>query len=334
MSITRRHGPLLALAVGATVSFAAAPAAMATGTTEPPADTSGATTPDDDLTIGFVTHVVGNPFIQQIIDAAEFAAEDLGVAIEVTGPPGGDPDEQLTLAQGLVSSGVGWAGDVGAGRVDGQRPQRHRRLRRPGGAVQPAEHERQRPVRRRALEGVGPHPRRPGARAARRCRGDRPGHPRQLLPRLPGAREPGGRRAGGARRGPRAGGPRPLRRDRRPGLQLRRVGVVAGRQPGRRRPRSACARRTLRASARCRRPTRTPTSSPAVTTSPRTTSPRSRTASPTWRSARRRSCRATCPCTCSSTPCATAPSSTCRSSTPAPRSSPPIVSSSRSVCPS
>jgi ribose transport system substrate-binding protein len=106
MSITRRRGPLLALAVGATVSFAAAPAAMATGTTEPPADTAGATTPDDDLTIGFVTHVVGNPFIGQIIDAAEFAAEDLGVAIEVTGPPGGEADEQLTLAEGLVSSGV------------------------------------------------------------------------------------------------------------------------------------------------------------------------------------------------------------------------------------
>jgi ABC-type sugar transport system substrate-binding protein len=112
MTTIRRHGPVLALAVAATVSFAAAPAALATGTTEPPADTqppadsAGATTPDDDLTIGFVTHVVGNPFIQQIIDAAEFAAEDLGVAIEVTGPAGGDPDEQLTLAQGLVSSGA------------------------------------------------------------------------------------------------------------------------------------------------------------------------------------------------------------------------------------
>jgi len=82
MTTTRRHGPVLALAVAATVSFAAAPAALATGTTEPPAgteppaDSAGATTPDDDLTIGFVTHVVGNPFIQQIIDAAEFAAED------------------------------------------------------------------------------------------------------------------------------------------------------------------------------------------------------------------------------------------------------------------
>ena len=29
------------------------------------------------LTIGFVVHVVGNPFIQQIIDAAKMAAKDL-----------------------------------------------------------------------------------------------------------------------------------------------------------------------------------------------------------------------------------------------------------------
>ena len=29
---------------------------------------------DSDVKIGFVTHVLGNPFIQQIIDGAEFAA--------------------------------------------------------------------------------------------------------------------------------------------------------------------------------------------------------------------------------------------------------------------
>ncbi len=64
----------------------------AAGTDVPPDDSAAAgSTPDDDLTIGFVTHVVGNPFIQQIIDAAEFAAEDLGVAIEVTGPPAATP---------------------------------------------------------------------------------------------------------------------------------------------------------------------------------------------------------------------------------------------------
>jgi ABC-type sugar transport system substrate-binding protein len=122
---TRRHVAVLAsLALAATWATGAAAA-----TTEPPADTAAATTepatdtaattqpptdtaaasasaPADDLTIGFVTHVVGNPFIQQIIDAAEFAAEDLGVGIEVTGPPGGDPDAQLTAAQNLVAAGV------------------------------------------------------------------------------------------------------------------------------------------------------------------------------------------------------------------------------------
>lgn len=62
--------------------------------------------PEPSLKIGFVTHVIGNPFIQQIIDAAEFAAEDLGVDIEVTGPAGGDADAQLTAAQNLVAAGV------------------------------------------------------------------------------------------------------------------------------------------------------------------------------------------------------------------------------------
>ena len=49
---------------------------------------------------------MGNPFIQQIIDAAQFAAEDLGVSIEVTGPAGGDADAQLTAAETLVAAGV------------------------------------------------------------------------------------------------------------------------------------------------------------------------------------------------------------------------------------
>jgi len=58
------------------------------------------------LTIGFVTHVVGNPFIQQIIDAAKQAAKDLRVNIIVTGPSGAEADAQLTAAQSLVASGV------------------------------------------------------------------------------------------------------------------------------------------------------------------------------------------------------------------------------------
>lgn len=56
--------------------------------------------------IGFVTHVLGNPFIQQIIDAAQFAAEDLGVELEVQGPAGGSPEEQIALIQGFQNAGV------------------------------------------------------------------------------------------------------------------------------------------------------------------------------------------------------------------------------------
>jgi ABC-type sugar transport system substrate-binding protein len=53
-----------------------------------------------------VTHVVGNPFIQQIIDGAEAAAEDLKIELQVTGPEGGDADAQLKAVQSLVASGV------------------------------------------------------------------------------------------------------------------------------------------------------------------------------------------------------------------------------------
>ena len=116
MTRTRRHVAVLASLAAAAAMWVERRGSGDDGATgrlgggvgsTPPDDSAAAgSTPDDDLTIGFVTHVVGNPFIQQIIDAAEFAAEDLGVAIEVTGPPGGDPDEQLTLAEGLVSSGV------------------------------------------------------------------------------------------------------------------------------------------------------------------------------------------------------------------------------------
>ena len=105
MTTTRRHAAVLTSLAAAAAMWVSGAAA---GTTVPPDDTAGAagSTPDDDLTIGFVTHVVGNPFIQQIIDAAEFAAEDLGVAIEVTGPAGGDADAQLTAAQNVVSAGA------------------------------------------------------------------------------------------------------------------------------------------------------------------------------------------------------------------------------------
>jgi len=41
---------------------------------------------EDQVKIGFVTHVLGNPFIQQIIDGAQFAAADLGIDLQVAGP--------------------------------------------------------------------------------------------------------------------------------------------------------------------------------------------------------------------------------------------------------
>ncbi len=63
---------------------------------------------DDDgvVKIGFVTHVLGNPFIQQIIDGAEFAAADLGIDLQVQGPVGGSADEQIALIQGFQNAGV------------------------------------------------------------------------------------------------------------------------------------------------------------------------------------------------------------------------------------
>lgn len=61
---------------------------------------------DDDLTIGFVTHAVGNPFIEQIFEGARAAAEDLGVELVEGGDPGGNPDGQLGIVEDLVSSGV------------------------------------------------------------------------------------------------------------------------------------------------------------------------------------------------------------------------------------
>ncbi len=73
-----------------------APASQAAATSAPPAR----------IKIGFVTHVRGNPFIQQIIDGANAAAKDLNVELQVTGPEGGDADAQLKAVQTLVASGA------------------------------------------------------------------------------------------------------------------------------------------------------------------------------------------------------------------------------------
>src|SRR5688572_8586252 len=96
MSSTKR---LVALsgAVALAVASVAGPAAIA----QSPSAGTG-----EYIKLGFVTHVLGNPFIQQIVDGAEQAAEELGVDLTVTGPEGGSAEEQIALIQGLADSGV------------------------------------------------------------------------------------------------------------------------------------------------------------------------------------------------------------------------------------
>lgn len=78
-----------------------APESVAPATSAPPESTA-----PESIKIGFVTHVLGDPFIEQIIDGAEAAAEDLNVELQVTGPEGGDANAQLIAVQSLVASGV------------------------------------------------------------------------------------------------------------------------------------------------------------------------------------------------------------------------------------
>lgn len=60
----------------------------------------------DKIKIGFVTHAQGNPFIQQIVDGAQAAANDLGAELTVSQESGGDPEAQLRAVQNFVNSGV------------------------------------------------------------------------------------------------------------------------------------------------------------------------------------------------------------------------------------
>jgi ABC-type sugar transport system substrate-binding protein len=92
---------------GGGASIAPSTAATAAPASQAPASSAPAeSTPPEAIKIGFVTHVLGNPFIQQIIDGANAAAEDLNVDLQVTGPEGGDADAQLKAVQTLVASGV------------------------------------------------------------------------------------------------------------------------------------------------------------------------------------------------------------------------------------
>ena len=89
MSRPRRYGLPGALAAAAVALGLGAPKAFA-----------------EDITIGFVTHAQGNPFVEQIVDGAKAAAADLGVTLKVEESPGGSPEGQLKLAQGLVNAGA------------------------------------------------------------------------------------------------------------------------------------------------------------------------------------------------------------------------------------
>jgi ABC-type sugar transport system substrate-binding protein len=88
----------------------AAPSSAAPSSAAPssaaPSDSASPSAAAEKVKIGFVTHVKGNPFIQQIIDGANFAARDLNVDLTVSGPEGGDPAEQLALVQAAVAAGA------------------------------------------------------------------------------------------------------------------------------------------------------------------------------------------------------------------------------------
>ena len=98
---------LFAACSGGGASTAPSTAASAEPASQAPASSAPAeSTPPEAIKLGFVTHVLGNPFIQQIIDGANAAAKDLNVDLQVTGPEGGDADAQLKAVQTLVAAGV------------------------------------------------------------------------------------------------------------------------------------------------------------------------------------------------------------------------------------
>ena len=148
---------------------------------------------------------LGNPFIQQIIDGAQFAADG-----PRRRPPGHGPRGRRRRRAARAHPGARRTRASRASRRPSRAPSladaAQRDHRRPASrrAVQPARQGRECPVRRRALRGERPHPRPAGHREARRRRRDRQGHHRQLLPRLPGPREP--RRRASRRRSPTAPG--------------------------------------------------------------------------------------------------------------------------------
>lgn len=89
------------------IAVAAAATVALTGVrASPPAAPASKAAPQAKLTIGFVTHFVGNPFIKQVEQAARDAGKDLGVNVKVQGTPGFDPAAQLKMVQDLFASGA------------------------------------------------------------------------------------------------------------------------------------------------------------------------------------------------------------------------------------
>ena len=96
-----RHTRSLATVGALALTLAAAGATAA----QSPAASGGAL-PGAGIKLGFVTHSLGNPFIQSIYDAANMAATEAGATIQLVGVPDNNGDQMLSLAQGLVQGGV------------------------------------------------------------------------------------------------------------------------------------------------------------------------------------------------------------------------------------
>jgi ABC-type sugar transport system substrate-binding protein len=92
----RRTAPLMLVAV----------AALALSVTTATAMGASHKKHADKLTIGFVTHAVGDPFIKQILQAAKDAGKDLGVNVKTEGTPAFDPAAQLKMVQDLFAAGA------------------------------------------------------------------------------------------------------------------------------------------------------------------------------------------------------------------------------------
>lgn len=90
------HRCWLPLALAATLMMAACSSGSARGNSS-----NGSR-----IKLGFVVHVLGNPFLQQIIDGAQAAARADNVDLQVTGPTDGNADAQMQMIQNLVASGV------------------------------------------------------------------------------------------------------------------------------------------------------------------------------------------------------------------------------------